>query len=226
MGKRTMKSWAARRLDPGSAMGEVLFGLIMTLTFTLGAGLVIDEEGRAGAREMLIGILGCNLAWGIIDGVLYVLGNVFERGRQRRLVLQAANAGTAEEGRALLAQEFNELLAPLVNDRERDQLCDRLLEGARTRSLPRNTVRREDLMGGLAAGWLVLACSFPAILPFILLDDPRLALRVSNGILISLLFAVGYTHAKQHTFAYPLVAGLVFALMGVFLVAIAIPLGG
>jgi hypothetical protein len=51
-------------------MGEILFGLIMTLTFTLAAGIVIQEEGRAGAREMLIGILGCNLAWGIIDGVL------------------------------------------------------------------------------------------------------------------------------------------------------------
>ena len=36
-------------------------------------------------------------------------------------------------------------------------------------------------MGGLAAGWLVFACSFPAVLPFLFLDDPRLALRVSNG---------------------------------------------
>lgn len=69
-------------------MGEVLFGLIMTLTFTLGAGFVIEEEGRAGAREILVGIVGIvgrNLAWGIIDGVLFVLGNVLERGRLRRL---------------------------------------------------------------------------------------------------------------------------------------------
>ena len=72
------RSFTARHLDPGSHMGEILFGLIMTLTFTLAAGIVIQEEGRAGAREMLIGILGCNLAWGIIDGVLYVLGQVFE----------------------------------------------------------------------------------------------------------------------------------------------------
>ena len=71
-------------------MGEILFGLIMTLTFTLAAGIVIQEEGRAGAREMLIGILGCNLAWGIIDGVLYVLGQVFERGRVRRIGCQPA----------------------------------------------------------------------------------------------------------------------------------------
>ncbi len=49
-------------------------------------------------------------------------------------------------------------------------------------------MRREDLLGGLAAGWLVFACSFPAVLPFVFLDDPRLALRVSNAILLALLF--------------------------------------
>jgi hypothetical protein len=42
-------------------MGEALFGLIMTLTFTLGVDLIIHEQGREGARQMLIGILGCNL---------------------------------------------------------------------------------------------------------------------------------------------------------------------
>ena len=51
-------SFVGRHLDPASYMGEILFGLIMTLTFTLAAGIVIQEEGRDGAREMLIGILG------------------------------------------------------------------------------------------------------------------------------------------------------------------------
>jgi hypothetical protein len=42
------RSFIARHLDPGSRMGELLFGLIMTLTFTLAAGIVIQEEGREG----------------------------------------------------------------------------------------------------------------------------------------------------------------------------------
>ena len=46
-------------------------------------------------------------------------------------------------------------------------------------------------MGGLASGWIVFACSFPAVLPFLFLDDPRFALRISNGILLGLLFAAG-----------------------------------
>jgi hypothetical protein len=221
-----MRSFTAKYLDPGSVMGELLFGLIMTLTFTLGAGLVIEEEGRAGAREMLIGILGCNLAWGIIDGVLYVLGQLFERGRLRRLVSQARDTRSNDEARQLFAGELDELLAPVTPEGVRHGLYDTMLRGARSNTLAANRVRRADIMGGIAAGWLVFACSFPAILPFAVMDDPRLALRISNAILIGLLFFVGHRHAKQHTLAQPWLTGLVFALMGVFLVAIAIPLGG
>jgi hypothetical protein len=221
-----MRSFTAKYLDPGSVMGEVLFGLIMTLTFTLGAGLVIEEEGRAGAREMLIGILGCNLAWGIIDGVLYVLGNLFERGRLRRLASQSRAAASPAEARALFAAELDDMLAPVTDEGIRQNLYGAMVDGARERAIPSNRVRSADIKGGLAAGWLVFACSFPAVVPFLLLDDLTLALRVSNAILIALLFFVGHRHAKQHTMAQPWLTGLVFALLGVFLVAIAIPLGG
>jgi hypothetical protein len=221
-----LRSFTAKYLDPGSVMGELLFGLIMTLTFTLGAGLVIEEEGREGAREMLIGILGCNLAWGIIDGVLYVLGQIFERGQLRRLVSRIRDSTADDERRALIADELDPMLAPLTSDAARREFYSTMVHGAQTRELSANRVRREDLMGGLAAGLLVFACSFPAVLPFALLDDPNLALRISNAILIGLLFYVGYQHARKHTLALPWLVGLVFALLGVFLVAVAIPLGG
>ena len=61
-----------RYLDPATSLGEVLFGLIMTLTFTLGAGIIIEDEGREGARQLLIALIGCNIAWGIIDAALYL----------------------------------------------------------------------------------------------------------------------------------------------------------
>ena len=58
-----------RVVDPPQRVAEVLFGLIMVLTFT--CSLSIAEAGRDDVRTMLIGALGCNLAWGIIDGVFY-----------------------------------------------------------------------------------------------------------------------------------------------------------
>ena len=55
-------------LDPIERISEVLFGLIMVLTFT--GSLSVAEAGREDVRVMLLGALGCNLAWGIIDGGL------------------------------------------------------------------------------------------------------------------------------------------------------------
>src|SRR5947199_3354239 len=68
-----------RLLDPIDRVSEILFGLIMVLTFT--GSLSIAEAGRDDVRTMLIGALGCNLAWGIIDGVLYLMGCLAEKGR-------------------------------------------------------------------------------------------------------------------------------------------------
>ena len=218
-------SFTARHLDPGTRMGEVLFGLIMTLTFTLGAGLVIQEEGREGAREMLVAILGCNLAWGVIDGVFYVLGQLFERGRLRSIGTEVRGAGSDAAAYDLVAGEFDELLAPVTDEPQRRKLYQSFVQRLRSTAPAPNRVRRDDLLGGLVSGGLVFACSFPAVIPFLLIDDPHRALRMSNAILISLLFLVGH-RAARHTLANPWLAGAVFALAGTLLVAIAIPLGG
>ena len=217
--------FAARHLDPGSRMGEILFGLIMTLTFTLGAGMVIEEEGREGAREMLIAILGCNLAWGVIDGIFYVLGQVFERGRMLRLRLKVRESGSADDARTLVADELDELLTRVTEEGQRRSLYDTIVQRMRTEPLPFNRLRKDDVLGGLAAGWLVFACSIPAVLPFTFLDDPRLALRVSNVLLLLLMFYVGYRFARD-TMAKPWLTGTAFLLVGVVLVLATIALGG
>jgi hypothetical protein len=218
-------SFGARHLDVGARMGELLFGLIMTLTFTLGAGFVIEEEGRQGARDMLVAILGCNLAWGIIDGALYVLGQVFERGRLRRIGALIRDSASPAEARQYVAAEWDEVLGPVTDEPVRQQVYAAVVERLRQKPLGPNRVRRDDVMGGIASGWIVFACSFPAALPFLFLDEPRLALRISNGILLALLFAAGY-YAARNTLAKPWLSGAVFLLAGAFLVVLAIALGG
>src|SRR6185436_18697882 len=68
-----------RVLEPIERVQEVLFGLIMVLTFT--GSLSVAEAGREDVRAMLIGAIGCNLAWGIIDAVFYLMTTLTERGR-------------------------------------------------------------------------------------------------------------------------------------------------
>ena len=218
-------SFVGRHLDPGARMGEILFGLIMTLTFTLGAGLIIQEEGREGARQLLIATIGCNIAWGLIDGVLYVIGELFERGRLRRVAQAVGLSPTPAAARELLALELDEVLVPVTDAPLRQSLYDSIAQRLKATPLEDNRVRKADLMGGLVSGWLVFACSFPAAIPFLLFDEPRFALRVSNAVLLVLLFLAGYRSAR-YTLANPWLTGAVFVIMGLVLVVVAIALGG
>src|SRR3974390_2853861 len=68
-----------RVLEPVERLSEILFGLIMALTIT-GAVSVVTAD-HAQIRAMLFAALGCNLAWGIIDGGMYLMARLGERGR-------------------------------------------------------------------------------------------------------------------------------------------------
>src|SRR5512134_3779261 len=100
------------RLDPGERMGELLFGLIMVLTFTLGAGIELGD--REETRDLLIAALGCNTAWGIIDAALYLIARLSERGRLHRLVRAIQAAPTSERALALVDSELDERLPAIV----------------------------------------------------------------------------------------------------------------
>lgn len=58
---------------------ELLFGLFMALTF-VGAISVVNP-GNGQVREMFIGAFGCNIAWGLVDAVMYLVRTVTDRGR-------------------------------------------------------------------------------------------------------------------------------------------------
>ena len=212
-------------LDPATVMGEVLFGLIMTLTFTLGAGITIQDEGREGARQLLIATLGCNIAWGVIDGVFYMLGQMFERGRRRRVVQRVRETEKDSDAAALVAGELDDIIEKVLSPDERKSLYGRIVQQVRSGELPPNPITRADVMGAIASFWLVFFCTLPAAVPFMFIDDAFVALRVSNAILLGMLFFVGYRSA-QYTMARPGLTGLLFLLFGAALVALSIALGG
>ena len=85
-----------RYLDPGERLGEVVFGLIMVLTFTLTAGLTIGDSPDA-SRELLIAAIGCNIAWGIIDGGMYIMGAMLDRAREAGAPLESRRTGVTRD---------------------------------------------------------------------------------------------------------------------------------
>jgi VIT family len=227
MNPESRSSLMDRYLDPATTLGEILFGLIMTLTFTLGAGIIIEDEGREGARQLLIAVIGCNLAWGIIDAALYLVGQLFDRGRLRRLGQAVRSAADQRAAVTLVAGELDELLDHVTSASEREELYSRIATNLRSGSRRRtpNTIRRADVMGAFTSFWLVVLSSLPAAIPFVLFDNARFALRVSNAILLTMLFIMGYWCAR-YTVAKPWLVGLGLLVGGIALVAVAIALGG
>jgi hypothetical protein len=173
-------SFVEKYLDPATSLGEVLFGLIMTLTFTLGAGVIMQEEGRAGARELLIATIGCNIAWGVIDGVFYLLNQIFERGRLRRLALNVRATSDDAQALALVAREIDPVLASVTSRDERDSLYARILAQVRAGTGRPNTVTRDDLLGAVASFWLVFFASLPAALPFVFIALVAMAIALGG----------------------------------------------
>jgi len=214
-----------RYLDPASSLGEIMFGLIMTLTFTLGAGIIIEDEGREGARDLLIALVGCNIAWGVIDAAMYLVNELFTRGKRRR-VAEAVRSAPDERGAiAVVEKELGDVLEDVGDEAERQALYTRVAAKVRTADIKPNRLTGADFMGAFTSFWLVVIASLPAAIPFLIWDDARFALRVSNGILLAFLFYCGYKWAR-YTLGNPWTAGLIFLAGGFGLVALAPPPGG
>jgi VIT1/CCC1 family predicted Fe2+/Mn2+ transporter len=220
------ESWHARffgRIEPGEQVGELLFGLIMVLTFTLGAGIGLADRDET--RALLLAVLGCNTAWGIIDAALYLMGRVSSRGRLHHLVKSIQATPSEERARALVARELDQRLPPVILPPMREALDAHVLEQVRELRPERNRVTGEDLLAAFAVFWLVFLTALPAVVPFLLMQDPQLAMRASNAVLITVLFGVGWAWAG-YTGAGRWRTALFMALLGVALVLVAIALGG
>lgn len=206
-------------LDPEDRVAEVLFGLIMALSFT-GAVEVGRGEG-AELRELLAAALGCNIAWGLVDAVMFVVLGLVERGRRLASARAYVAAASEAEQRRILAQHIPAEMAALVRPeglgRLREALRPRLSEGVR--------VTGEDLRGALAVFVLVVLATFPVVLPFLILDDAWVAKRASNAVALALLFAGGWVLGRRAG-ARPLRTGLGMVGIGVLLVACIMALGG
>jgi hypothetical protein len=206
-----------RILDPMDRISEVLFGLIMALTFTCTLGVASAE-----VRTMLIGALGCNLAWGIIDGGVHLLARLNEGGRAMlnwRAIREAADADMAQR---IVASALPPLLASVLTPTQLELMSQNL---ARLPEPARPRLTKNDWLGALGICLLSFVSTFPIIVPFLFISDPRLALRVSNAIAIAMLFLCGFTFGHYAGFR-PVAMGFSMVALGSAFVGVAIALGG
>ena len=84
---------------------------------------------------------------------------------------------------------------------------------------------KRDWIGALGLCLLSFLSTFPIVVPFILLSEAKLALRVSNAVAIVMLFFCGYAFGYRSGLR-PWAAGLSMVGLGSVFVYVAISLGG
>jgi VIT1/CCC1 family predicted Fe2+/Mn2+ transporter len=193
----------------------------MVLTFT--GSLSAVEADRAEVRTMLIGALGCNFAWGIIDGLLYLMGCLSEQGKGLRALRALREAVSPEQAQHAIGGALPPLVAGVLSPAEYESVRRKLLELPEPPSRPR--LGKDELGGALGVFLWVFTATFPVAIPFLFVDEVGLALRLSNAVAIVLLFITGYAYGRVAEYR-PWLTGLAMVVIGSVLVGLTIALGG
>jgi len=193
----------------------------MVLSFT--GSISVASADREEVRSVLIGAIGCNLAWGLVDGVMYLLTILIERGRTLSIGRAVRASQDPEHGRRLLLDALPEPMGELFEGSA--------IEGARKKlsalpELPESPrLHKSDWLGAVGVFLLVFLSTFPVVLPFLFFSPLHTAMRISNGVAIVMLYVVGQALGRYAGIS-PVRTGLVMVAIGVVLVSVTIALGG
>jgi len=179
----------------------------------------------AGVRQLLLAAIGVNVAWGIIDGTLYIMNAMIVRCGKIRLVEGVQRASDEKTALALIQNEVEPELQKLLGPKESEALSKSVLKHIAGAHITRTILTRNDVYGAIACFWLVFVACLPATLPFLFFSEPTLALRVSNFLLIATLFWVGEQWAR-YAGRNRFLIGSAMVMVGLGLVGIAVLLGG
>ena len=207
-------------LDPVDRISEILFGLIMAVTIV--GSLSIATAGESDVRTIMAAALGCNLAWGLVDAVMYLVRTATERTRNRALAKRIARVEPAK-GRDLVARALPDAFASIVTQDE--------IEGMRRNVLARppakhGVLRPRDFLEALAVFLMVAVATFPVVVPFMLMSDIAQAMRFSRAITLAMLFVAGFALGRRAGYARPVRTGILMAVFGAVLITVVKALGG
>lgn len=207
-------------LNPVDRIAEILFGLIMAVTIV--GSLSIATAGAEDVKKVTAAAIGCNLAWGLVDAVMYVMRIITARRRTRFLARVVSSSSPAEAAKILaeaLPPEFTAIAGPAELEGMRQKVMQ--LRGEQIRTL---TAR--DVAEAVGVFVVVVLATFPVVIPFLVLDNVRLAMSMAQAITVAMLFIAGFALANYSGHDHRLRSGLATAVLGVVLIAAVKALGG
>ena len=213
-------------LSPVERISEMLFGLFMALTF-IGA-VSAATSGSEAVHSMFAAALGCNLAWGTVDAIMYLVRTATDRGRSISFMRAVRAAADEQTGRALVERRMTERFVlrttgELISAAEVESIRVRILS---LQAIPeRARLERTDLLAALGIFLIVVVSTLPVVIPFLVIADVEMAKHASRGIALAMLFLGGLALGRYAGYG-SWKAGFTMAGLGTGLVGIINALGG
>ena len=117
-------------LNPLDRAAEILFGLIMALTFTCSIG--IANKGATEIRQLLIGAIGCNAACGLVDATMYLIGILARKNRNRVVFDSIKNSSHHTKVREYISDALPPVEASIIEAEGLDLIRNKLTQLPRT----------------------------------------------------------------------------------------------
>ena len=208
-------------LSPLDRVAEILFGLIMALSFTCSIG--IANRGPTEIRQLLIGAIGCNLAWGIVDATMYLMGVLARKSRSKTIFDAVRNSSQTVKAREYISDALPPDVASAIGTEGLEEIRNKLTGMPGTAIDVR--LKLQDIKESIAIFFLIFISTFPVVIPFVFIHDTKLALRISNLVAIVMMFFCGWSVAKYVGYnKWKMSISII--LIGIMLVAVTIALGG
>ena len=208
-----------RVLDPIERASEAIFGVLMAMTFT--GSLNAATAGRQEIGTMLLTAIGCNIAWGLTDAVMYLVAAVVEKRRGVTLLRSVRQTTDFRAAHRLVADELPERLAGGAQEETLEAIRKALVAVPESKT----TLAARDYKAALGVFAIVVLATFPVVVPFVFMRDVYAAMRASNGLAVATLYAYGHLLGK-YSGGKPWHYGVAIAAVGMVLVAIIMALGG
>jgi len=122
-----------------------------------------------------------------------------------------------------MADALPPTVASVMGEAEFEELRRRLNQLPEPPDKPQ--FKRDDWRGAVGVMLLVFLSTLPPTIPFMVMGNSRLALRISNWVAIAMLFGLGYAYGR---YAEHRPWGWAFSMVGLgaLMVALTISLGG
>ena len=208
-------------LNKMDRVSEILFGIIMTLTFTCSIGIANAKNTEI--RQLIIAAISCNIAWGLVDAISYIVSTIMQRSRNRTVLDSVLTTSDADKARKYISDSLPPSIASVLEAADLEQIRNKLAKLPDSALQVRLTTR--DLKRSLLIFFLMFISTLPIVTPFIFIHDTNTALRTSNLIAIIMMFLCGWSLAK-YVGINKWILSITMTFIGIILVFITIVLGG